>query len=159
LGCKQAAILRALGNDDAELTEMATYGVDHLRALLDEQVTGSEYQRLGLLCLALHLYKPHGWALRRLANRLGIRRLVLLPLYERLHVGGRDKAHCVAQPTDLSPPVMRASARFHGDDARWLGREKREHLCPPQLLAEYDGTRSICAVCLEDVLRDIQPIV
>src|SRR5215217_8682330 len=98
---------------------MATYGVDHLRALLDEQVTGSEYQRLG------------------------IRRVVLLPLYERLHVGGRDKAHCVAQPTDLSPPVMRASARFHGDDAWWLGRKKREHLCPPQLLAEYDGTRSI----------------
>jgi transposase-like protein len=38
-----------------------------------------------------------------------------------------------------------------------LGRKKREHLSPSQLLAEQDGARSVGSMCLEDVLRDIQP--
>jgi hypothetical protein len=43
--------------------------------------------------------------------------VVLLPLYERLHVGGRDQPDAAAEIADRSAPVVSARAGFHRHDA------------------------------------------
>jgi hypothetical protein len=42
------------------------------------------------------------------------------------------------EPADLARPVVRAGAGLHRHRAGWLGREEREDLVPPQLLAEQN---------------------
>jgi len=44
---------------------------------------GAEHDRRGLPFLALDRDEPHGRSLCRLADRFGIRRIILLPLHER----------------------------------------------------------------------------
>ena len=80
---------------------------------------------LACCCLALHRHEAHGRALRRLADRFGIRRIVLLPLDERLHVSRRDQPHLVPELADLAGPVMRSGARLHRDNAARLRGEER----------------------------------
>ena len=77
---------------------------------------------------ALHRHKPHRRPLRRLADRLSVGLVVLLPLHERLDVGGRDQPHLMAELGDLAAPVMRASARLHRDKAGRLSGEEGQHL-------------------------------
>src|SRR5215210_738523 len=70
---------RALACDQAVLGPMTAKGVDDLRALAHQQVAGPEHDGRGLLGLALDGDEPHSRALGRLADRFGIRGIVLLP--------------------------------------------------------------------------------
>ena len=79
----------ALGRDPAILGQMAADGVDQLGPLAHQKIARPEHQTAGLLLLALDRHEPHRRPLRRLADRLGIGRIVLLPLHERLDVGRR----------------------------------------------------------------------
>ena len=60
------------------------------------------------------------------------------------------------EPADLARPVVRAGAGLHRHRAGWLGREEREDLVPPQLLAEQNRSRCIGSVSLEHAFRQIQ---
>lgn len=42
----------------------------------------------------------------------------------------------MAQPGQLTPPVMRSAARFHGDDGRPEAGKERQHVAATQLLAQ-----------------------
>ena len=66
-----------------------------------QQVPRAEHDGCGLLVRALEGHKAHGRALGGLADRLGIRHVVLLSLDERLHVSRRDQLHRVAELGDL----------------------------------------------------------
>ena len=68
--------------DQSMLGEVPAQGVDHLGASADKHLPRAKQNRTGLLCLRLHREEAHGRAQRRLDNRLGIRRIVLLGLYE-----------------------------------------------------------------------------
>jgi hypothetical protein len=102
-------------------------------------------------------HKAHRRALSRLADRLGIRGIVLLTFDERLHVSRRDQPDRVPEPADLARPVVGAAAGLHRHHAGPLGREEGKNLVPPQLLAEQDCSRRIGAVHLEHALRQIHP--
>ena len=104
---------------------MPAQGVDGLRSLADEQIAGAEHHGGRLLRLALHGHEAHGRPLGGLADRLGIRHVVLLALDERLHVGRRDQPHLVAELADRAAPVMRARAGLHGDDGSAADRRRR----------------------------------
>ena len=77
-------VSRPFGHDDAELGQMAAQGIDDLGPLPHQQIAGPEYDRCGLGLLALGRHEAHGRALGRLADRLRIGRIVLLPLDEGL---------------------------------------------------------------------------
>jgi hypothetical protein len=74
------------------------------------------------------------------ADRLGIHRIVLLPLHERLDIGGWDQPHVMAQRRQFTAPMMRAAAGFHSHGARRLRGEEVEHLRPAQPLRENAST-------------------
>ena len=70
------------------------------RMLGPGQVAGPEHNSVRLLCPVLHRHKAHPWPLRRFADRLSIRHVILLPLDEGLRVSGWDQPHRVAQLAD-----------------------------------------------------------
>src|SRR4051794_39810148 len=55
-----------------------------------------------------------------LADRLGIRHVVLLAFDERLDVSRRDQLHRVAELGDLAPPIMSAPTRGRREMCRPL---------------------------------------
>ena len=147
----------ALRRDLAVLGHMPSKAVDELRALSHQHVPSAEHDCQRLLLLALHRHKPHRRTLRRLADRLRVSRIVLLPLDEGLDVGRSNQPHLVAELLQLSSPVMGAGASFHRHHAYRLGAEKREHLVSPKLLAKRDGSLRRRAMGLEHRLGQIQP--
>src|SRR4051812_12857615 len=146
----------ALGKYVAVLGQMPAQGVDALRALAHQEITGAEHDPIRLLLLAFHRHEAHARALGGFADRLGIRPVVLLPLHVRLDVGRRDQAHGVAQLAELTRPVMRPGAGLHRHRAGRLGGEECEHLRPHQALAEHHTAGRVCPVRLENPLRNIQ---
>jgi uncharacterized membrane protein len=107
-----------------------------VRCLTKRSRPGTRGLRLGLLALGHH--KAHGRALSRLADRLGIRRIVLLARDEGLHVSRRDQSDRMPELADLASPIVGAAAGFHRYRAGRLAGKEGENLVPPQLLAEQD---------------------
>ena len=126
----------ALGKDVAVFGEMSTQGVDALSTLTHQKIPGPEHDAVCLLLLVLDRDEAHARPLRRLADRLGICGIVLLPFHERFDVGGRDQTHCVTQRAELTGPVVRPGARLHRDNAGRLCCEEPEQLRPRETLAE-----------------------
>src|SRR3954449_1233653 len=141
----------------AVLSQVTAQGVDTLRPLPYQQVAGPEHNSVRLLCLVLHRHKAHPRPLRRFANRLSIRHIILLPLDEGLHVSGWDPPHRVAQLAKLPRPVVRPATSLQRHKTARLPREKLEHLGPHQALAEHHPAGRISPVRLKYPLRNIKP--
>ena len=90
---------------------------------------------LGLLRFRLDRHEVHGGPLRRLRDRLRVGRVVLVALYERLHVDRGDQPHLVAESRDLPAPVVGAGARLHHHRTPRLRGEKAQQLPAAQLPA------------------------
>jgi hypothetical protein len=90
-----------------------------------------------------------------LANRFGIRGVVLLPLHERLHVSRRNQTDDMAQSSKLTCPVMGAAAGLHRHYTRGLAGEERQNFLASQPLTEDNLAGRIRAVRLKDVLRQV----
>src|SRR6516165_1581334 len=146
----------ALGDNQPIFSEMAAQGVDRLCPLPYQKVPCSEDNGVSLGCLALHRHKAHRRPLRRLADRLGVSGIVLLPLDKRLYVGRRDKTDHMAKLADPARPIVGAAAGFHRHHARRPAGEKRKHLLAPQPLPKYDIAGCISSVCLKYSLRQVQ---
>ena len=101
-----------------------------------------EHQRTSLLSLRLHRHKAHARALGSLADRPRIRRVVLLPLHERLDVRQRDQPHIVSQASKLPAPVMRTGTRLQRHQTKRLPTKERQQLGPVELAAEHRTARS-----------------
>lgn len=63
---------RSLSRDNAELSHMATYGIDQLDPLSNQCLAHAMKNQLALLFLTLDRHEPHGRSLDRFANRFGI---------------------------------------------------------------------------------------
>ena len=74
------------GDHDAELGQMLAQGIDGLGPLPHQEIARPEHKSGGLGLLAFGSHEAHVRALGRLADRLGIRGIVLLALHERLDV-------------------------------------------------------------------------
>jgi hypothetical protein len=115
---------------------MTPQGIDRLRSLADEQIACLEDHRRCLLGFAFHRDEPHGRALGRFADRLGVRSVVLLPLDERLDIVGGDQPDLVPQFADLAAPVMGTAACFHRHHALRLGSQERQQPIARELGAQ-----------------------
>src|SRR4051794_20580730 len=147
---------RSFGGDHAELSQMASQGIDGLGALADQKVAGAKHDRCGLRLLTFHGHEPHGGALSGLADRLSIGHVVLLPFDERLHVSRRDQLHRVAELGDLAPPIVSARAGLQGHRAGWKRGQERKELAAAQPLAKDHRARAVSSVQLKDVLGEIE---
>ena len=121
-----------------------------------QQIAGPKHQTRRLLLLALHGHEPHARPLRRFADRLGIDRVVLLPLHKRLYIGGRDQPNFMAKLGELTGPVMGSATCLQRYRATRLGREEIQQLSSADPLAEYRSTPFIRSVRVKNVLGDIQ---
>src|SRR6516165_11504979 len=100
----------ALRKDVAVFQQVPAKSVDALGALTHQKISGPEDDCIRLLLLRLDRNEAHARSLHSFTDGLGIRRIVLLPLDERLDVGRCDQAHLIAQPSDLTRPVVRTGA-------------------------------------------------
>src|SRR5271156_2227505 len=101
--------------DDAELRKMSADGIDHGSLLADEQVTSPMQRQATLLLRRLGRDEPHVRPGDRLADRLGVSAIVLMPLDVGLHIGRWHKAHSMAERLELARPIMRRGAGFDAD--------------------------------------------
>jgi len=135
---------------------MTAQCVDQLRALAHQKITGAKQHGPRLLLLGFDRDKTHGRSARRLADRLRVRRVVLLALDEGFDVGGRDQTNLVTQIADGAPPVMRAPTSFHGDNATRLPGKESEDFLSRKLLAERHTAVSAGAVRLKRPLCKVE---
>src|SRR5918993_588044 len=147
---------RPFGSDHAELGQVTAERVDGLRALANQQVPGAKHNGCGLRVLALEGNKAHGGPLSGLADRLGIRGIVLGSLDERLDVSRWDQPDRVAELDDLATPRGSAATRLQGHRAGGQGCQERKKLAAPQLLAKHNSSRAVGPMKLKDVLGEIQ---
>src|SRR5579859_1601372 len=94
--------------------------------------------------------------LGRFADRLGIDRVVLLPLHERFYIGGRDQPNFMTKLGELTGPVMCSTTCLQRYRATRLRREEIQQLSPADPLAEYRATPLIRPVSVKNMLGDIQ---
>lgn len=120
----------------AELVKMRAQGVHRLSALFYELLARAKCDCACLLVGRLRLDEPHGRPQRRLDDGLGIGRVVLLALEERLDVVRRDQPDLMTLLLHLPRPVMGAGARLHRHATRRLLRHEPGELRPRQLLSE-----------------------
>ena len=93
----------------------------------------------------------------RVADRLGIHRIILLSLHVGLHIRRRDQPHIMAERRDLPGPEVRGRAGFHADQAGFEPREKVQHRPAAQSLLQDDGAADIDPVKLKDRLGQVDP--
>jgi hypothetical protein len=72
----------------------------------------------------------------RLADRLGVGSVVLLPLDVGLHVGGRHQPYGMADRLELARPMMRRCAGFNTNEARLKLLEEGQNVAPLQLATD-----------------------
>jgi hypothetical protein len=126
----------ALRHDMAVFVKGCPECVDELGTLVDEPFASAKQDRSTLLLGTFGLDEPHFRLPGRYHDGLRIGSIVLLSLYEGLHVARRNQLHLVTKPDHFSSPVMSAATSFHHDQSgRLLGRELGEVLAG-QLFAE-----------------------
>ena len=106
--------------------------------------------------LALPGDKPHRRTRRRFCDRLCIRHIVLLALYERLHVGGWYQPHLVAETADRPAPVVLTGTGFHRCHAKRLRSRELQQLRARQLAAEDHRSVRCGTMRLKHVLGQIK---
>src|SRR6266436_6345028 len=152
-----ADMMGTFGDHDAKLRHQPAQRVDQHGALLDQHLTHLVNARRRLLHLGLDRDKAHRWPAHRLADRLGIRRVVLVAPDIGLGIGRWDQPHVVAQLGDLARPIMRRRTRLHPDQTgRQLGKE-RQNLPATHRTTEGHHARSINPVHLKHCFGQIQP--
>ena len=122
----------------------------------DQQLPNAKDHRRALNLLALHRNEAHCWTHRCFTDRLGVCRVILLPLDERLDVGQRDQSHIMAKLADLTPQKMSAATGFHRDNAKWQLLEKFQNLSSPQFLTQNCPPCAFSPIDLKYILRQIE---
>src|ERR1700729_1337237 len=142
--------------DDAELRKMSADGINPRGLLADDQVPGPMQHQATLLLWRLGRDEPHVWPGDRLANRLGVSSIVLVPLHIGLHIGLRHQTYGVAKRLELARPMMRRRAGLDTDQARRQLLEEDQYVASLELTTHDDIARRIDAVNLKNRLRYIQ---
>ena len=126
--CSCAKPLRPIGATIPNSRHVPADRVRELDALTHQHQPNPMQHHHALLLGALHLDEAHGRPGHRLADRLGISRIVLLPLHVRLHVARRHQPHIVAKLRQFASPVVSCGAGLDADQA---GRQLREERTAP----------------------------
>ena len=102
--------MRAAVEMDGDRVTDLPYGIDQLRALVHQKIAGAMLHQLGLLFSRLHLNETHGRPTRRLTNRFGVGRIILVAFDVRLYVLRRHQPHFMTELGEFSGPIMRCGA-------------------------------------------------
>ena len=113
-------------------------------------IGGNPEQLLDTMASRLGRDEPHVWPGDRLADRLGVSGIVLVPLHIRLHIGRRHQAHGVAKRLELGRPMMRRGAGFNANQARGQLLEEWQQVAPLELTTEDDIALRIDAMNLKN---------
>src|SRR5258708_4328209 len=105
--------LNALPRDDPEFRQQPPHRVDRGSALANEQRADAMQRQDALLIERLDRDKSHIGPADGLADRFGIGRISLVPLYVWLDVLRWDQSHGMAETGELARPVMRGGAGLH----------------------------------------------
>ena len=98
------------------LMRQRTQVINALRA--HQQIARAVLHQLSLLFRRFDLHETHGRASHRLADRLGIGRVVLVALDVGLHVLRRHQTNLVTELGQLPRPIVRRGAGLHADETR-----------------------------------------
>src|SRR6516165_6991939 len=109
-----------------------------------------------LLLGRFRLHKSHRRPANRLADCLGVGRIVFVALDVGLHVFRRHQSNLVTELRQLACPVVRGGTSFHANQAGRQSCKKLHHLTAAKLLPDDDPLGRINSVDLEHVLGDIQ---
>jgi hypothetical protein len=96
--------------DNAELGKVRSDRIDHRGLLADEQMAGTVKHQATLLLRRLCWHEPHVGSGNRLANRLCVSHVILLPFDVGLYVNRRHQSHGMTECLELARPVVRRSA-------------------------------------------------
>src|SRR5439155_3246206 len=107
--------LTSLRSHNTELGQVRPQGINRLGPLPQQQVARAMLHQPALLLGRLDLHKTHGRAANRLADRFRIGRVILVALDVSLHVLRRHQANLVAEPRQLTRPIMRRGTGFYTD--------------------------------------------
>ena len=121
-------VSRPLRDHHPELCQMATQGIDQLRALTDKALTGPEVDRA---CLVLGAFdgdamnfRPHG----SFGDCGRIGRIILLAFDEWLGVDWRDLPDIITSTLRETAPIMAGRACFHCHNSRRLRGQQLQQL-------------------------------
>jgi hypothetical protein len=109
--------LAADRRDDAESGHVRADGVAELGALARQHQPDAVQHQDALLLDRLRLDEAHRRPADRLADRLCVGGVVLLPLDVRLDVSRRHQPHGVAERQQFARPMVRRRARLDADQA------------------------------------------
>ena len=121
--------------DNPKLGEMGAYRIDNCGSLPDQKMPRSVEDKTSLLLDRFDRHEAHARPLHCFTNRLGVGRVVLLPLHVWLYIGRRYQFHGVTERRQLARPVVRRRACLYADRARCELGEERDHHRTLQLLA------------------------
>ena len=110
-----------------------------------------------LLLRRLHRDEPHRRPQHRFANRLGIRRIILVALNVSLDVLRRHQPDLMAQRRNRPCPIVRRRTCLHADKAPRQSLEEPHNLRAAHCFTHHDIAVRIDPMDLEDVLRQIDP--
>jgi hypothetical protein len=112
--------------------------IDHLGLLPQQQIARAMLHQPALLLGRLDLHKTHGRAANRLADRLGVGRVVLVALDVSLHVFRRHQTNLVTEPRQLTRPIMRRGTGLHANQAGRQSFEELHYLTATKRLPDDD---------------------
>lgn len=98
-----------LRDNQAEFRHLAAQGVDQHGALPHQQISRPMQHQDRLLVSAFNGNEAHRRTGYRLADRLGVHRIVFAALYIRLHIGCGHQTNLVPECCQLPPPVIRVN--------------------------------------------------
>jgi hypothetical protein len=135
---------------------VSAQAIDQHGALAHQQFPRAMQDQHALLLFALHRHEAHVRPCHRLADRLGIGRVVLAALEVGLDVARRHQPDLMAKRSQFPGPMVRGRAGLDADQAWRKVSEELQQLRPPQLLSNDDRADGGDAVDLKDSLGDIQ---
>ena len=139
---KSGQICRSFGRHQGILRQAPAYCVDVLRAWRTRR---TRVRKIIAPTVTAHFfYEAHCGLLSRLADRFGIRHIVLPD--KRLHVWRRYQSDRMAKTVDLASPVMSTSTCLHGDHTSWNWAKNSSTLGRLQPRGEPNPTRYISAM-------------
>ena len=123
------------------------------------RIRGAQCRECGSWCIRpLHGHQRRAGSRRKTAvfsDCLGVSMIVLLTLYERLHIGSRDQPRLMPKRPGNPPPVMGRSAGFHRHNARFLCRKQLKQPRARYRFVETDDAIGFDAANLKTVLGKI----
>ena len=146
----------SLRRHNTELSHMRPQRIDHLGLLPQQKIARAMLHQPALLLGRFRPHQSHPRPANRLADRLGVSRIVFVALDVSFHILRRHQPNLVTELRQLTCPVVRAGTGLHANKARRQRREKLHHLAAAQLLPDDDLLGRIDAVDLKHVLGDIQ---